>query len=354
MLMSWLAQTVCGLQNEGENLVLATVLSKSGSAPCLAGAKMVVRSDGTSIGTVGGGVLEAAAQKKAAQVFKTGATQILSFDLSGEDAASMEMICGGNVTLLVDHIAATPANVEVFRELGRVMQSGEKCYLVASLGQVGEEMGQTIRCLVREDGSVTGEFPFPHPWLNTLMERAYRSTYPVVQVMENERFVIERCFVPSTVYIFGAGHVSQHVAALAEMVGFKTVILDDRAEYANSEKFPKADEIKILDSFSGCFSGLELDGDSYVVIVTRGHRHDKTVLEQALGTKAGYIGMMGSRRKRDELYKALFNEGFTSTEVDRVHCPIGVDIKASTTAEIAVSIVAQLILARSRTTEQNG
>ena len=166
MLMSWLAQTVCGLQNDGEDLVLATVLSKSGSAPCLAGAKMVVRADGNSVGTVGGGVLEAAAQKRGARVFKSGVAEILSFDLSGADAASMQMICGGNVKLLVDYIPASPLNIEMFKRLRDALQTGEKCYLVASLGKVGAENRQTIRCLVLEDGSLTGEFPYPRQWLD--------------------------------------------------------------------------------------------------------------------------------------------------------------------------------------------
>ena len=94
-----------------------------------------------------------------------------------------------------------------------------------------------------------------------------------------------------------------------------------------------------------------MDGDSYVVIVTRGHRYDKTVLEQALRTDAGYIGMMGSGKKRDELFKLLLKEGFSSDDLNRVNCPIGVDIAASTTAEIAVSIIAQLIQARAKTGE---
>jgi xanthine dehydrogenase accessory factor len=351
MLMSWLAQTVCGLQNDGEDLVLATVLSKSGSAPCLAGAKMVVRADGSSIGTVGGGVLEAAAQKKGTQVFKSGVAEFLSFDLSGEDAASMQMICGGNVKLLVDYIPASPQNIEMFCKLRDALHVGEKCYLVASLGKIGGEKWHTIRCLVLEDGSLTGEFPYPQPWLDMLIENAYRSTYPVVQTIEEEQFVIERCFVPSTVFIYGAGHVSQQVALLAEMVGFQTVVLDDRSEYVNRERFPKADSVKVLDSFEECFAGLNPDGDSYVVIVTRGHRHDKTVLAQALRTKAGYIGMMGSRRKREELFKVLQQEGFSAEALARVHCPIGLDIKAATTAEIAVSIIAELIQIRAKASE---
>jgi xanthine dehydrogenase accessory factor len=350
MLMSWLAQTVCGLQNDGEDLVLATVLSKSGSAPCLAGAKMVVRANGISIGTVGGGVLEAAAQKKGAQVFKSRVAEVLSFDLSGEDAASMQMICGGNVKLLVDYIPASPLNIEMFRKLRDALHTGEKCYLVASLGKLGAEKRQTIRCLVLEDGSLTGGFPFPQQWLDLLIEKSCRSTYPVVETIADEQFVIERCFVPSTIFIFGAGHVSQQVALLAEMVGFRTVVLDDRSEYANREKFPQADSIKVLDSFEECFTGLETDGDSYVVIVTRGHRHDKTVLAQALRTGAGYIGMMGSSRKREELFKVQQQEGFSAEELERVHCPIGLEIKAATTGEIAVSIIAELIQTRAQAT----
>lgn len=348
MLMSWLAQTVCGLQNDGEDLVLVTVLSKSGSAPCLAGAKMVVRTDGSCIGTVGGGVLEAAAQKRAQRVFKSGVAEILSFDLSGADAASMQMICGGNVKLLVDYIPISAQNIEMFKGLSKALQVGEKCYLVAALGKIGAEKRPTLRCLALEDGTLNGEFPYPLQWLDMLIEKAYRSTYPVLQTVAEEQFVIERCFVPSTVYIYGAGHVSQQVGLLAEMVGFRTVVLDDRSEYANRERFPQADEIKVLDSFEDCFAGLELDGDSYVVIVTRGHQHDKTVLAQALRSGAGYIGMMGSHRKREELFNVLQQEGFSSETLERVHCPIGLNIKAATTAEIAVSIMAELIQARAQ------
>ncbi|MEI8354651.1 MAG: XdhC family aldehyde oxidoreductase maturation factor [Deltaproteobacteria bacterium] len=351
MLMSWLAQTVCGLQSEGENLVLATVLSKSGSAPCLAGAKMVVRSNGVSIGTVGGGMLEAAVQKKAGNVFKTGSSQIMTFDLSGEDAASMQMICGGKVEILIELIPVSANNTTVFEELRSAMQIGEKCYFVTFLGTVGDEMGQAEFCLVRENGTVAGEFNHPHSWLETLLEKSFRSTYPVVHVIQNRKYVIERCFVPSSAYIFGAGHVSQQLASMAEMVGFKTCVIDDRSEFASRGRFPGADEIKVLDSFEECFSGLEMDGDSYVVIVTRGHRYDKTVLEQALRTDAGCIGMMGSGKKRDELFKLLLKEGFSSDDLNRVNCPIGVDIAASTTAEIAVSIIAQLIQARAKTGE---
>lgn len=351
MLISWAADTIWPVLERGDELVLATVISKSGSAPCLAGSKMIVHGDETSVGTIGGGVLEAEGQKRADDVFRSGVSQIFTFDLSGRDAASMSMICGGRVEIFLELIDADPANLQVFRGLRDALQTGEKCFMVTDLGEVGADIRRIGRCLVRQDGTVTGEFNHPEPWLITLAEQAHRSTYPVLTTLERRRFLIERCYTPSTVYIFGAGHVSQHVAELAGKIAFQTVVLDDREEFANRERFATASEVRVIDSFADCFSGLEVGGDSYVVIVTRGHAHDKLVLEQALRTGAGYIGMLGSRKKSADIRKALLAEGFGAEEVGRFRCPIGLDIGAETTAEIAVSIVAELIRARAETGE---
>jgi xanthine dehydrogenase accessory factor len=347
MLRGWFVQAVCDSQKEGEDLVLATVLSKSGSAPCLAGAKMLVRSDGSAVGTVGGGVLEADTQARAAHVFATKRAEVMEFKLSGADAASMQMICGGNVRLLLDFVPATESNVAVFLELRDALQTGEKCYLVAGLG--AEDAEQPTRlALILEDGSVIGDFPHPGEWRDALVEAAVRSSYPVQPVIEGQRFVVERCFVPSVAYICGSGHVGHEVALLAEKVDFQTVIIDDRPELASRERFPDAYALKVVDSFEDCFSGFDIDGDSYIVIVTRGHLYDKIVLEQALRTKAGYIGMMGSKAKRKQILSALLEEGFTEEDLARVHSPIGLSILASTPSEIAVSIVAELILTRAQ------
>lgn len=351
MLIDWVIETICGLQEKGEDLVLATVLKKSGSAPCLAGAKMIVRTDGTSIGSVGGGALEAGALKVAEQVATTRTARIMRFNLTGADAASMQMICGGQVEVLVEHITCSPSNAEVFQALRTGLSNGEKCYLITDLGHEEGVIAQIGRCVAREDGSITGEFPFQTGLMDTLKGRAFPSAYPVVVDTADRRFFVERCFTPSTVYIFGAGHVSQKVATLAEMAAFRVVVLDDRSEFANRDRFPGADEVVVLDSFDKSFSGLEIDNDSFVVIVTRGHLHDGTVLKQALGTKARYIGMMGSKRKRDELFKLFAQDGCGKEGLKRVHCPIGLQIKAETQIEIAFSIVSELILARAQATE---
>lgn len=346
MLISWAINTIYPILERNEDLVLATVISKSGSAPCLAGSKMIVLKDGTSYGTIGGGVLEAGGQKRAAEVFQSGISRIFTFDLSGRDAASMSMICGGRVEIFLELITAESANLEVFRALQSALHGDEKCFTVSDLGASDTEIGPISRCLVHQDNTFSGLFHHPESWLVTLGQHAHRSTYPVLTSLENRRFLVERCYTPSTVLILGAGHVSQQLAQLTGNVSFQTIVLDDREEFANPKRFPTADQVIVLDSFDNCFAGLEIGADSYVVIVTRGHTHDKTVLDQALTTNAGYIGMLGSRKKMIDIRKALLSDGFSEEQVNRIHCPIGVKIGAETTAEIAVSIVAELIQAR--------
>ena len=346
MLISWAVNAICPALERGESLVLATVISKSGSAPCLAGSKMLVHSDGSFIGTIGGGALEAQGLQKAAEVFRTGVSQHFTVDLSGRDAASMHMICGGRVEVLLEMIEADRPTIEIFGSLREALAREERCFLVSDLSPDGEEIHRIGRCLVRQDGTVTGEFPHPESWLARLAALSRNSTYPVLTVIEGKRFLVERCYVPSTVYLFGAGHVSQQVAEMAGKVAFQTVVLDDREEFANRDRFPTADVVRAIESFDDCFNGLEIDPDSYLLIVTRGHTHDKTVLTQALRTKAGYIGMLGSRKKSVEIRRALVAEGFDENLVNAVHCPVGLDIGAATTAEIGVSIVAELIQSR--------
>lgn len=346
MIINWTIEAIRPLLEQGEDLVLATIVNKSGSAPCLAGSKMIVCQDGSSLGTIGGGVLEAEGQRRGAQTLQSDKSEIFTFDLSGRDAASMNMICGGRVQVLVELIAANDENRQLFATLSETLGTGEKCFLINDLGENTAAINTIGRCLVRADGTRHGSFPYPERWLQDLLSQAHRSTYPVLADFEGRRFLIERCYVPSTLYLFGAGHVSQQVAQMANQVEFQVTVLDDRAEFANRERFPAIHAVKVIDSFEDCMSGLDIDRDSYLAVVTRGHAHDKTVLKQALRTEAGYIGMLGSRKKTIEIGKALLAEGFSEAEVARYTCPIGLDIDAETTAEIAVSIVAELIQTR--------
>jgi xanthine dehydrogenase accessory factor len=158
--------------------------------------------------------------------------------------------------------------------------------------------------------------------------------------------MVDRIRKMKTIYCFGAGHVALPTAHLAALVGFRVVILDDRKEYANPDRFPEANKTLILNDYNRAMDGLDIDEDSFIVIVTRGHKYDREVLEQALKTSAGYIGMISSRRKRQAIYDALTAEGIKKERLDWVHSPIGIDIGGETPEEIAVSIVAELIKVR--------
>jgi xanthine dehydrogenase accessory factor len=151
-----------------------------------------------------------------------------------------------------------------------------------------------------------------------------------------------------TVFIFGAGHVSQQLAPLAKGVSFKVVVIDDREMFANRERFPEADEV-IVSEFEKCFDQLSIDDSSYIVIITRGHLYDGVVLEQAVKTNAHYIGMIGSKKKIHTLYQNLMRKGISKETLNKVYAPIGIKINSETPEEIAVSIVAELIKVRGET-----
>jgi xanthine dehydrogenase accessory factor len=149
-----------------------------------------------------------------------------------------------------------------------------------------------------------------------------------------------------TAYVLGAGHCGKSLVPLLSMVGFRTVIVDDRAEFANLERFPDADSVVVPASFENAFDLLPIDEQSYVVIMTRGHMFDRVALAQALRTPATYVGMIGSKKKIAQTFATLREEGFTEQDLARVRAPIGLDIGAETPEEIAVAIAAEIIKAR--------
>ncbi len=163
---------------------------------------------------------------------------------------------------------------------------------------------------------------------------------------------IEEFKLKSDAYIFGGGHVAYALEPLLRHVDFTTTIIDDREEYSNPERYPNAERTIVCDDFDHCFDELETDDDSYIVIVTRGHRGDLKVLRQALQKPNAYIGMIGSKRKNRLLYDQLLQEGFTQEQLDYVHAPIGLEIKSETPEEIGISIVAEMIQVRAEKAER--
>jgi xanthine dehydrogenase accessory factor len=249
-------QEIVRIRSEGRRAALATVISAKGSTPRETGSKMLIRTDGTILGSIGGGSLEAQVCKEAIKVMTENRSMLLRFDLTGKEVAEEGMICGGNMEVFVEPILPEP-------------------------------------CLL----------------------------------------------------IFGAGHISLFLAKMGKMVGFRVVVIDDRPEFANRERFPEADEV-IAQDFPAAFPRLTTNRTSYIAIVTRGHLQDETVLEWAVRTDAAYIGMIGSRKKNQTVFSHLQAKGIPEKRLKEVHAPIGLNINAKTPEEIALSIIAEIVKAR--------
>ncbi len=341
--MKKLFREMADLLDKGESFVVAVIFDQSGSAPRTSGARMLVRMNGEIRGTIGGGRLEADAIEVARKVLISGQPVILSFKLTGEDVSGMDMMCGGQGQVLLDFIdGSDETSALIYREAAAILERKGKGWLLTKLGS--QQNPDIRQCLLKQDGRLIGGFDGDPQLLSRLIAEP-DGIFIHTQALGNQKVLVEPLRNAGTVYILGAGHVSQKVAPLSESVGFRTVVMDDRSEYANRERFPVPSEVILLESFDR-LPELPIDEDSYIVIVTRGHLHDKTVLARALETKAGYIGMIGSRRKRDKIFEALAGEGFSRQDFDRVYCPIGTDIGAETPEELAVSIVGELIKVR--------
>jgi len=338
-------ETIVKLLHGGESFVLATILSRYGSAPRDAGSRMIIRSDGTILGTIGGGILEATIQKLAREVFATRNTLVRSFTLNREGPNPVGMICGGEVDFLMQfEDASQPDRLDHYHEVLSALNSRKRAWLITRLPDMEVSEGVPSVHVFQDGGPSLVKLGLP-PAREFLAKAS--GTQPMVLEFQRKRFFVEPLCSEGTVYIFGAGHIGKKLAQLTKFVGFHTVVLDDREEFANSETLGSADRVVVLSSFDEALKNLEIDAESYLVIVTRGHVHDRTVLAQALRTRARYIGMIGSRKKRDATYEALIEEGFSAQDFLRVHSPIGLNIGAETPEEIAVCIVAELIQKRS-------
>lgn len=247
-------EEIVRLIREGRAFALATVTENSGSSPRKAGAKMLIYDDGRTLGSVGGGQVEADTIKAAQKGLCNGKTCIIPFVLSEEHGFA----CGGAMTVYVE--------------------------------------------------------PY--------------------------------CRAPHLV-VFGAGHVGRTTVSLAKLCGFRVTVVDERPECANQEQIACADQI-LCTSIKEAYGQVKLDGNSFVVVATPDLESDFAAVRGALQSDAGFIGLLGSRRKRDILMETLKKDGVTEEQKLRVTTPVGMEIGAETPEEIAVSIVGQLIHERKK------
>jgi xanthine dehydrogenase accessory factor len=340
--MKRLYKEILRVLTQGGKTVLATVIQQSGSAPRKGGAQMVIREDGSFFGSIGGGRLEADVLKEARTVMVKGKGKILDFHLTGTEVAETEMICGGDVEVFLEPLSS--GLTELYARLLEVQKRGEEAVLATIISEepIGEGMGR--KGLLSAEGTSIGPIALDHKALQAAQEVIKEKKVRLIPY-DKGRLYLEPIFSEPILYIFGAGHISRYIAPVAQMVGFQVIVIDDRAEFASREHFPQADEIWV-EEFERVGEKIEPDEQTYMVIVTRGHMNDYTVLKQFLPMECRYIGMIGSIRKRNMIYKKLLEEGHSQEELDRIHAPIGLAINAETPEEIAVSIVAELIQVR--------
>jgi len=342
----YLVETICEKLGTGVSLVLASIVNIQGSSPQHQGTKMVMDAQGHHYGTIGGSVMEATAIKEAAEALAKEQSRLMPFNLTGEDADSKDMICGGKALILLDYVPATAENFAFFKGFRDAIRRGRNAYFFTVyrvLDQAVEVLGHTLTI---PDEKTFGTYTWQDADLETVMAESRGLSATDILSLADIRVVLDPIRKMETLLCFGAGHVAQPTALMAALAGFRVVVIDDRAEFANAERFPEADEIRVIADFNQALDGFAVDGDSYIVIVTRGHAFDRVVLEQSLRTDAGYIGMISSRRKRDAIYASLTAEGVRKEALERVHSPIGIPIGGETPEEIAVSIVAELISER--------
>jgi xanthine dehydrogenase accessory factor len=241
------------LRRAGQKCALATIVQVNGSIPSFESAKLLVREDGSFVGTIGGGCVEAEVWSVAREVIATEKPRHLTFTLGHDAAYDNGLICGGQLHVFVEPVVPQPRAI-----------------------------------------------------------------------------------------IFGAGHISKSLSKIATIAGFGVTVVDDRESFANRERFPEAEEV-LAGEYEELAPQLAVNSNSFLVIVTRGHRDDMRVLRWALTTDARYISMIGSKRKTISVMRELQKEGLPASAFDRLHAPMGLEIGAITPEEIAVSVVAEMI-----------
>ncbi len=334
--------------------VLATIIKQAGPSPRGIGTKCLIMQDGSFIGTIGGGIVEAKTIKAAMKVFDTGIPLRLSFSLKGSDVADTDMLCGGDVEVFLEPVSPKYlSHLSILEKVMKITGRGGAGLLATVINENWWQQGVAPKIFLEKKKKPIGSLPGGREMEDSLMAKMdgiLDARLPLVFSLRDDsgnrvEIFAEPIIADPFLYVFGGGHVSTQIVPLASRIGFQVVVIDDRQEFADIKNFPGARDVHQF-PFDGVMERLSVDESSYLVIVTRGHVQDKDVLAQALKTDASYIGMIGSTRKRNIIYEKLLEEGFTRDELSRVHSPIGLEIGAETPEEIAVSIVAELIKVR--------
>ena len=309
-------QAAAEIVRSGGSGALATVARTRGSTPVPAGAKMLIGPSDRLLGTIGGGCVEADIIGAALDAQRDRHPRLVTHHLNADLAGDLGLSCGGTVDIFVEPLVDEPAYVRTLE-----------------------------RAAVASAGIVRTATAWPHgpvKLFEDLADDAAAVPGPATDLTADERFVVERIVPAPRVVIFGAGHVGSAIARAAQAAGFRVLVIDDRADFADPAHFP-AEVAVIAADVTEALARCPIGPRDAVVIATRGHRQDALILERVAVTPAGYVGLLGSRRKKAVVTKALASAGLPAHALERVRVPIGLAIGAVTPEEIAVAVTAELI-----------
>ncbi len=325
----------------GGEAALVTVIGVQGSVPRHAGSKMLVRGNGEIVGTVGGGRGESIAIDAAVRCISTRSSRTLTVEMQGTEVEGAAMVCGGTSRLLVEHLP----DVSPYRTALQLLRDGKRVLLIKRLeglapeGSGGGGAKHVPVAVVAESGLVPAGFPFDRG----LADRCLASGKPFLA--EESGLFYDPVFPREKLLILGGGHIGQALAGMAVTLDFDTTVADDRDDFAAPGRFPGG--VKTVQGpYARIVADYPFDAATYVVIVTRGHLYDLECIRAVLARTYRYAGFIGSTRKAKLLRAQVASDGFDPAKIEALHGPIGLNIAAETPAEIAVSILGEMIAVR--------
>lgn len=324
---------------------MATLVAAQGTTPRKEGAKMWVGAEGRVLGAMTiGGCVDARVLEASEAVLAKGAPTLLTFDLSDGDAWEIGLTCGGTVDVRIEPVQLAESSDPVMRAYDAARaerEAGRRAVIVTPLA------GPVARIVVREDETGAGTLgdAARDAWARSTAAEVIRAGVSRVSSCEGDSFFFELHAPPTTMIIFGAGHVAMPLCALARPLGWDTVLVDARERYATAERFPDAAVIRV-GNVEEIAREYTYDRSTLVVLTAHDYKFEVPVLRHVLRKEPGYIGLLGSRRRGKGVLDFLAAEGFTPTELARVHVPVGLDLGAETAAEIALATAAEALAVR--------
>ena len=327
-----------------EEFVLATVVHTRGSTPQKPGATLLVRADGSTVGTLGGGCVEGDIWSAAKEALREReAPSYKDYYLNEEIAAQDGLVCGGSMFFYIEPVLGPESFSPLADEIAGAYRGGPPLAVATVVTSKNGRAGN--RLVVRADGSTDGSLGTA-----ALDAEATAAANAVMHMGKSERIETaggDEVFVagytsPMLLVLVGGGHVNLQVAKIAEILGFRVMVTDDRPEFANEERFKMAEAVSVAPYERG-LDAFPINRNTAIVVGTRGHNFDDSALEAAVRTDAAYVGLLGSKRKTILIYEALLKRGVSAERLKAVHSPVGLDLGGRTPEEIALSIMSEIV-----------